>query len=571
MYLAKWYPMHRYDSDCGEAIRLKSKIKTLLAWVWIATIAVITISGAATTVTNQAGNTQNSGGCYANISLSNQKIKIAYTDKAVSIGNYTDDTYEPTGWELFPSIFWDSNNNVFEANESIGHMISPCVHFTHNGQTHRFWPLHQSIMQEPGDPNIVSSGWISYSPPKYASKVEDANKLITIETVTTLLETHFKQQIKVASTANATITNVNLIVYIGIDINGPFNNYAFIDPNYNNMLKACNNQTGVWFGAFPNINATDFEISEWNDGPYEANDLWQRTLNNSLDGTNASSGDVEAALKFDLGEIETNKTQSLTIHYLLGTDENDLNAHAIQTANVAPHKTVVGQGHTANITVTIENQGTYTETFDVTCHAGQQPTSEQKEAFWSLGDVNRDNYINMPDSDLIMAAYGSYPGHPRWNPDADLNQDLHVNTIDVVIWTTNEGKNIWTHFELWLPIQTQMLSNIPLGMSTTLTFTWNTTGFAYGNYTISAYALPVSGETDTLDNTFVDGWALLTLPGDINGDKKVNILDAILLSNSFNTKPGDAAWNPNADINGDLKVNILDAIILAGHFNQKWP
>ena len=106
--------------------------------------------------------------------------------------------------------------------------------------------------------------------------------------------------------------------------------------------------------------------------------------------------------------------------------------------------------------------------------------------------------------------------------------------------------------------------------STTIPLTWNTTGFAYGNYTISAYAPPVEGETSTADNTLVDGCVFVTIPGDINGDRRVNVLDAILIANSFNSKPGDANWNPNADINCDDKVNILDCIVLANHFGQSW-
>ena len=38
--------------------------------------------------------------------------------------------------------------------------------------------------------------------------------------------------------------------------------------------------------------------------------------------------------------------------------------------------------------------------------------------------------------------------------------------------------------------------------STTITFTWNTTGVPYGNYTISAIATPVPGETNITDNTY---------------------------------------------------------------------
>lgn len=43
------------------------------------------------------------------------------------------------------------------------------------------------------------------------------------------------------------------------------------------------------------------------------------------------------------------------------------------------------------------------------------------------------------------------------------------------------------------------------GNSSTVTFTWDTAGFALGNYTISAVADAVPGETDTADNTYIDG------------------------------------------------------------------
>ena len=61
------------------------------------------------------------------------------------------------------------------------------------------------------------------------------------------------------------------------------------------------------------------------------------------------------------------------------------------------------------------------------------------------------------------------------------------------------------------------------------------------------------------------------VPGDVNGDKKVNILDAILLANAFGSKPGSPNWNPRADFNNDNVVNILDAIILANNFGKKGP
>jgi outer membrane protein assembly factor BamB len=119
-------------------------------------------------------------------------------------------------------------------------------------------------------------------------------------------------------------------------------------------------------------------------------------------------------------------------------------------------------------------------------------------------------------------------------------------------------------------IQTETLS-LPSQNSATVIFIWNTTGCAYGSYTISAYATPVQSETNTANNNCTDGTVEVTIPGDVNGDGTVNILDAIQVSNSFLATPSSSNWNPNADINGDGVVNILDAIILSNHFVQKIP
>jgi len=68
------------------------------------------------------------------------------------------------------------------------------------------------------------------------------------------------------------------------------------------------------------------------------------------------------------------------------------------------------------------------------------------DTFWSMGDVNRDGYINDVDLDLIEAAYCSRPGDPNWDPRCDLDKDGHVGTNDAVTCAGNIGKDIWTHF-----------------------------------------------------------------------------------------------------------------------------
>lgn len=62
---------------------------------------------------------------------------------------------------------------------------------------------------------------------------------------------------------------------------------------------------------------------------------------------------------------------------------------------------------------------------------------------------------------------------------------------------------------------------LPSGNSTTITFAWNITGVAKGNYTIRAYAEPVLGETDTADNTFTDGWIIVAFVGRYNRSRRM--------------------------------------------------
>ncbi|MEM3699924.1 MAG: CARDB domain-containing protein [Candidatus Bathyarchaeia archaeon] len=55
------------------------------------------------------------------------------------------------------------------------------------------------------------------------------------------------------------------------------------------------------------------------------------------------------------------------------------------------------------------------------------------------------------------------------------------------------------------PIGTQTVSNLAPDNIKTITFLWNATNIALGNYTISAYASPISGERNAENNHYVNG------------------------------------------------------------------
>jgi hypothetical protein len=108
--------------------------------------------------------------------------------------------------------------------------------------------------------------------------------------------------------------------------------------------------------------------------------------------------------------------------------------------------------------------------------------------------------------------------------------------------------------------------------STIITVTWTTTGWTKGNYTINGDITPASGETETSDNTLDDGWVFITIPGDVDGDRDVDIFDIVRMAGVYgiHIPPPDPRYNPNCDIDGDGDIDIFDIVIAAGKYGHHW-
>ena len=106
---------------------------------------------------------------------------------------------------------------------------------------------------------------------------------------------------------------------------------------------------------------------------------------------------------------------------------------------------------------------------------------------------------------------------------------------------------------------------------TTLTFTWNTSGFAYGNYTVSAYAWPVPGENNTADNNFTGGSVKVAIPGDVDGNGRINMDDVVSLCKAFASTIGMPNYVANCDIDNNGRIEVGDIITALHDFGQHYP
>lgn len=63
---------------------------------------------------------------------------------------------------------------------------------------------------------------------------------------------------------------------------------------------------------------------------------------------------------------------------------------------------------------------------------------------------------------------------------------------------------------------------------------------------------------------------VLTLKGDVNGDRVVNLYDAVLVLVAYGSKPGDPNWNPIVDLIRDDKIDIYDAVVVCSQYGKTW-
>ena len=194
---------------------------------------------------------------------------------------------------------------------------------------------------------------------------------------------------------------------------------------------------------------------------------------------------------------------------------------------------------------------------------------------------------------LLWIANSSTPDvyHVKFGLVTLFEHDIDINNVaaarsfvglgysaNVTVLLTNNGKYAET-FNVSLQanasvIGTQHVSNLDASEHVTLVFSWNTTGLAYGNYTLKASADVVDGETFIENNNRSCLVPVhVGVPGDVPTpigppDGKVDMRDIGAVCSKFGTTPASFNWDPNMDINDDGRVNMRDIGIACNNFGK---
>jgi hypothetical protein len=282
-----------------------------------------------------------------------------------------------------------------------------------------------------------------------------------------------------------------------------------LDLNTNYLVKLATKKEGV-------INETIFQINAQKDGYV---DLDYDTFENitliiaNAGNTNTSNPSWRVTIEV-LSEIEV--------------------IHDIAITELTPYETVIKQGKTTYLNVTIANQGNVSEAFEVTTYANDTLIQTKTVALESNAtiEVTFDwNTTSWLEGNYTLSAY-AWPvrGETEITDNTYVdgfiqivplihdvavkqisfsNQSPEINeTIVIYVTVENEGEareflvlslNYTLSTEQLIGVQTVRLEP---GAKITLNFTW--TPNSSGRYKISAYLESVSGETDLVDNTCIE-------------------------------------------------------------------
>lgn len=297
-----------------------------------------------------------------------------------------------------------------------------------------------------------------------------------------------------------------------------------------------------------------------------------------------------------------------------GYFSNVSGTHDVAVTSVTPLQTQFARppfSISVPINVTVQNQGTVTEAFSVYTYYGGSRYIGSQVVTLSNGASTTVTVTGITDTTGVPSGNYASNGTVVCPVDTDLTdnsrtggnitliyRDVAITSVSPEKWLvcqsysinadvsiTNQGDYSETfNVNVYYVNLTHSISfgttsvTLASKASTTRTFSFNTAGVEYCNYTLRAVASTVTSETDTADNTKDSSTVYVTMKGDVKASfGAVNIIDIVYVALSFDARkgqpppPGKNPYNPLVDINGDNVINIVDIVIAALNFDESYP
>ena len=217
------------------------------------------------------------------------------------------------------------------------------------------------------------------------------------------------------------------------------------------------------------------------------------------------------------------------------------------------------------------------EVAQITFKVVHQPVSPAPQASCTLGLASLtallDNNTNEIPHDTENGTYTIQPYNGQGIIIAGMSNSKTIvmqgYPIQTNVTVTN-GELAAETFNLTLYANTTLVGNqaginLTSGETATISFDdWDGLNLAYGYYALKACVWPVNAP----NTNYTIGPIIMTIPGDVDGNFTVGLLDLVTVATAYGSKPGDPNWNPNADIEGNNVVGLQDLAILAQNYGE---
>jgi len=192
----------------------------------------------------------------------------------------------------------------------------------------------------------------------------------------------------------------------------------------------------------------------------------------------------------------------------------------------------------------------------------QSPKSHYGKVEGDLPLVPRDMSKPFPTWDVAITRVTANPFNVK--PDSSMT---------IIVSIENQGEKLAT-CKLYLYANTSLISleqtTSSSGKTVNVTLTWFPID-AYGLYTLSCSVSICPGELNISNNNLTDGTVYVSIPGDVDGNGKVQIEDIVAIAEAYGSFSSHPKYDAKLDVDCNEFIEVKDLLTAALNYGQHYP